>query len=59
MLLFRQYQKMKLLFFLFKKFNNKYLITNDLGRYLFADKKELFSLINNDSPYKKDMLAAR
>ena len=34
-------------YFNFKKLNNEYLITNDLGRHLFADKKELFSLINN------------
>ena len=36
-------------YFNFKKLNNEYLITNDLGRYLFADKKELISLINTKS----------
>lgn len=41
-------------YFNFKKFNNKYLITNDLGRYLFADKKELFSLINNQVDMNSD-----
>lgn len=41
-------------YFNFKKLNNEYLITNDLGRYLFADKKELFSLINNQVDMNSD-----
>lgn len=41
-------------YFNFKKLNNEYLITNDLGRYLFAYKKELFSLINNQVDMNSD-----
>lgn len=41
-------------YFNFKKFNNKYLITNDLGRYMFVNKNELFSLINNQVDMNTD-----
>ena len=34
-------------YFNFKKLNNQYLITNDLGRYLFLSKKELQSLLQD------------
>ena len=42
-------------YFNFKKLNNEYLITNDLGRYLFPYKKELFSLINNQVDMNSDL----
>lgn len=45
-------------YFNFKKLNDKFLITNDLGRYMFVSRKELMSLVQNDidfhSPFGKD-----
>lgn len=35
-------------YFNFKKLKNSYLLTNDLGRYMFASKKELGDLINDN-----------
>ena len=35
-------------YFNFKKLNKKYLLTNDLGRYMFANFDELKSLISNN-----------
>ena len=45
-------------YFNFKKLDDKYLITNDLGRYLFLTKYELLSLLknqvdNNNELYEK------
>ena len=34
-------------YFNFKKFDDEYLITNDLGRYAFLEQKDLISLIKN------------
>ena len=34
-------------YFNFKKLNQKYLLTNDLGRYIFATKDELWSLLHD------------
>lgn len=41
-------------YFNFKKLNNKYLLTNDLGRYLFADFEELKSMVKNDIDFDSD-----
>lgn len=38
-------------YFNFKKLNNKYLLTNDLGKYMFADFDELKSLVGNNIDY--------
>lgn len=38
-------------YFNFKKLNNDYLLTNDLGRYMFASKAELTSLIKDKVNY--------
>lgn len=41
-------------YFNFKKLNNKYLLTNDLGRYMFADFEELKSMVKNDIDFNSD-----
>lgn len=41
-------------YFNFKKINNKYLLTNDLGKYMFVSSKELESLLKNDIDYASD-----
>lgn len=41
-------------YFNFKKLNQKYLLTNDLGRYMFADFSELKSLIRNSVDLTSD-----
>lgn len=38
-------------YFNFKKMNDKYLITNDLGRYMFVSQDELKSLVQNKVDY--------
>lgn len=41
-------------YFNYKKFQNKYLLTNDLGNYLFATKDELKSLIEDNVDISSD-----
>ena len=37
-------------YFNFQKFKNKYLITNDLGRYDFLDVSQFVKLLTDDIP---------
>ena len=41
-------------YFNFKKFADAYLLTNDLGRYMFATKEELNSLIGDKVDYQSE-----
>jgi len=43
-------------YFNFKKFYNDYLLTNDLGKYTFINKKDFISLVHNEKVSKKAML---
>lgn len=47
---------MKLNFFNFKKINNKFLLTNDFGQYIFVTEKELNKLINHDFSFSEERL---
>lgn len=41
-------------YFNFKKLNNKYLLTNDLGRYMFTNFDQLKSMITNNVDFNSD-----
>lgn len=41
-------------YFNFKRFGDKFLLTNDLGRYIFASKIQLNSLVKNEVDYNSD-----
>ena len=54
---------MKLNFFNFKELNNRFLLTNDFGKYVFLSKEQFYALmrkeINIDSPLGKKLLQAK